>query len=97
MVRLDTIEASAIKYPWGEVVAGFRHSDIIRFMAQRRIKTDGRCVQGFITSRGVFMDRTHAAVYAKVILKSISAEHTGELFSEDLWPDGEDCWLESPS
>lgn len=82
---IEEIEASAIKYPWGEVVVGFRHSDIMKFMAQRRIRSGVRCTQGFITSTGRFLDREQAAAHARIVSKQVSEEHRGELYSEDLW------------
>lgn len=86
MNNIETIEVSAIKYKWGEVVTGLRHSDVIKVMADRRIKTNGNnSVQGFVTSSGRFLDRNYAAEHAKICSKQISEEHKGPLYSEDLW------------
>ena len=65
-----------------------RHHHIIRYMSQHPSYDRGdiaRSEQGFITHKGVFLNRAEAAEYAleiKQITKMISSKW---LFSEDLW------------
>ena len=65
-----------------------RHHHIIRYMAGHPSYDRGdiaRSIQGFITEKGVFLNRVEAAEYAleiKQITKMISSKW---LFSEDLW------------
>lgn len=87
----EKILASAIKYPWGEVVTGFRHSDVIKAMAAKRLVShDG--IQGFVTSMGRFVDREEAANIAYEADQIFEVKH--ELYSEDVWPDSPDAETE---
>lgn len=65
-----------------------RHHDIIRELAEAGFKTPIGGVQGFVTSKGVFVDRKEALTIAldskQVTIDKCHAPKTG-LFSEDLW------------
>ena len=83
----EEISCSAVKYPWGEVVSGFRHSDVMNFMAgMKRIITKVEYPQGFITNRGRFVGRHEAAEIARRS-GQVPPDFSGELYSEDVWPD----------
>lgn len=83
------IRSAAIKYPNGEVVAeSDRHYKIIELQAGRGIFTKEGAVQGFVNHRGEFLTRAEAKAEA-LLYGQIPANHKGELFSEDIWPESE--------
>lgn len=82
--RLERLLASAIKYPWGEVVVGNRHSDVIRVMADRGIKTLSTYEDGFVSDRGTFHNREQARAVA-IAAGQVSSDFDRTLYSEDLW------------
>ena len=82
---IERIEVSAIKYPWGEIVTGFRHSDVIKAMALKRIRSGSDCVQGFVGSSGTFYPRDMAMKVA-VMAGQVKKAKEADLYSEDLWP-----------
>lgn len=86
--KAEHILCSAIKYPWGEIVTGFRHNHIMKEMANRGIYTavDGE-LQGFMSSKGKFYTRSEAVEVARnagQIPKYFSGKW---LYSENLWQD----------
>jgi hypothetical protein len=85
---IERIEVSAIRYPWGEVVTGYRHSDIIKFMASKRISSArvSQDEQGFLGTSGRFYTRIGAKSVA-LAAGQIELSHKGVLYSEDLWPE----------
>lgn len=76
---------SAILYPNGEVITGRRHSDVMALQARLGVRSGSECVQGFVDNTGKFYNRLEARELA-VSNGQISLDHTGELYSEDLWP-----------
>lgn len=67
-----------------------RHADIIRYLATRGMDIDVTCgaQQGFLTSTGVFVNRTEAKIIAreaKQLLHPTVRANSKELFSEDMW------------
>ncbi len=77
---------AAILYPDGEVVTAPRHYQVIQLQAKFGIKSHN-CVQGFVDHTGKFYTREEAKVIA-LENKQIPEDHTGTLYSEDLWGDG---------
>ena len=69
------------------VAAPGRHHQVLSMMRQVGLVTNhGENIQGFISSRGRFLNRTEAAVVAKLanqLIRKTAPE--SELFSEDLW------------
>ena len=97
---------AAIRMPDGEVVCGHRHDNCYDVVRRRHRVKFGECStsakheisrraiaaarQGFLTSRGRFVDRREGMVLMKASgLPSHYREYFGdELFSEDLYPNG---------
>jgi hypothetical protein len=90
------IVAAATKHPGGDnadlVIVGLHHAQCIHalyFITGH--KTGGQIEQGFLTTKGRFVDRKEAAQIALSTgqIKSLQWPEYGELFSEDLnYPDG---------
>jgi len=73
------IVAAAIKCADGEVVRNMRYYRIIQMPSD--------CIQGFVDHTGKFYTRAEAKAEA-LKYNQIKPEHQGELYSEDLWPEG---------
>lgn len=76
----------------GLVICGFRHPDVIGILPINNSKrNDGKvyeCTQGFITSKGRFVDRVEAYKIAKregQLLEGADFEGKTILFSEDIY------------
>lgn len=76
----------------GIVICGFRHPDIIGILpTNNSMRNDGKvykCTQGFITSKGRFVDRIEAYKIAKregQLLVGADFEGKVQLFSEDIY------------
>jgi len=69
------------------VAAPGRHHQVLSMMRQVGLNTShGDNIQGFVSSRGRFLNRTEAAVVAKLANQLIrKTPPENELFSEDLW------------
>lgn len=91
----STIVAAAIKSDYDGLIYHVpkpgRHSDVIFMLAEQGLPTPITGEQGFITSKGSFVDR-HLALSIAYLAKQITQEQynkakesTYELFSEDVW------------
>lgn len=63
----------------------YRHHDLIRMAVQDHCKTPIGGVQGFVTDKGIFLNREEAEVYARKCGQFTGEIIGGELTSEDLW------------
>lgn len=83
---MTTLVDAAIRYPGGRTYTGKRHAICIAKAKKtgthlRRDKFE----QGFITDEHKFVNRDEAKAIA-ILSGQISEDHTGTLYSEDLWP-----------
>lgn len=74
----------------GIVICGYRHPDIISILpTNNSLRNDGKeykCTQGFITSKGRFVDREEAYLIAKKADQLLNDfEGKSKLFSEDIY------------
>ncbi len=74
----------------GIVICGYRHPDIIGILpTNNSLRNDGKeykCTQGFITSKGRFVDREEAYLIAKKANQLLNDfEGKSKLFSEDIY------------
>lgn len=81
----DVLMASAVKYPWGEVVTGRRHRNVYNAMADKGIVSRSGCIEGFVGKSGRFYSREQAKDVA-ILARQLSQYHEGQLNSEHLWP-----------
>lgn len=80
------IKAAAIKYPNGNIYTGKYHGKCFEAAHDAGEDIDrGQVKQGFITDKGDFLDRRHAAMEAMACnqIATLCYSKT-ELFSEDL-------------
>lgn len=82
------IYAAAIKL--GDVITFMerpsRHHNIIHSLAEQGHKTPITGTQGFITDKGVFVDRTEGLKIAKENNQIITKHgNPDQLYSEDMW------------
>lgn len=89
------IVSAAIKYPNGDVVAGFdRHYKIIALQAGFGIMSNEGAEQGFLNHKDEFLTREEAKKEA-IADGQIEPDHEGDLYSEDIWREslysGEEC------
>lgn len=75
------IKLAAIRRESGELFTGRNHSECYRKMREKGLPKES-CVQGFVTSDGVFVDRESAAQIA--FLSGQIKKKLSTLFSEDL-------------
>jgi hypothetical protein len=85
MEQPDPILVAAVRYPWGEVVTGRRHRNVYEAMALKGIISRDGCAEGFVGRSGTFYTRDEATQVA-VAARQVSADHSGPLNSEHLWP-----------
>lgn len=83
---------ATILMPDGYIVRGHRHNDCIstlRGMTRYESTKSTDCTQGFLTSKGRFVDRVEGAkLQVNAGIVSACPElpyHNGELYSEDLY------------
>lgn len=74
----------------GIVICGYRHPDIIGILpTNNSLRNDGKeykCTQGFITSKGRFVNREEAYLIAKKANQLLNDfEGKSKLFSEDIY------------
>lgn len=74
----------------GIVICGYRHPDIISILpTNNSLRNDGKeykCTQGFITSKGRFVNREEAYLIAKKADQLLNDfEGKLKLFSEDIY------------
>lgn len=85
------IRRTCKNYPkTGIVICGYRHPDIIGILpTNNSLRNDGKeykCTQGFITSKGRFVDREEAYLIAKKADQLLNDfEGKSKLFSEDIY------------
>ena len=87
------IQAAAIKVYVDKtrkecILCGIRHHAIIKQLKALGFEPgQGYKIieQGFITDRGIFLDRSAALQHAKECNQPLANDHENELFSEDLW------------
>lgn len=85
----ERIEAAAIR--WKGLTFSrprpARHGDVIKSLHELHLADACHGEQGFVTSGGVFVDRTEALAIAlrSGQLREDFRARGGELFSEDLW------------
>jgi hypothetical protein len=90
LMSTERIVAVAVKHSTGVVLSlppPNRHHHVLRIMSALDIyKIDeGRHEQGFLTSRGRFVDRAEALEIAEAAGQVIKKTPGGGLFSEDVW------------
>jgi hypothetical protein len=86
------VVCAANRWPDGLVITSARHFDPGMHAICQRVFGDkpyGRCEQGFIDQRGVFMDRKEAFLVAKaagqISVRREKSSPADTLFSEDLY------------
>jgi hypothetical protein len=90
---MPTAKYRPVNIEAGLVVEGHRHADVIRTMVNLLGKRTcefgedcaGESVQGFITNKNRFVDRSEAMVIARAANQIISDTTFPELYSEDLY------------
>lgn len=88
MTAVRRIVAAAIKH--GDMICSVpkpgRHHHVIREMARAGIEIPITGEQGFLTDRGLFVDRVRALAIAQTAKQIIRKNgNPNELFSEDVW------------
>lgn len=86
--QLEVVVCAAVKTTCGQVIRCHRHHDGIRSIIERGLLPDNESGQGFITSRGRFVDRIEAKELqdAAGIPSASSGGYRGNrLYSEDLY------------
>ena len=81
------IVKSAVKHE-GQVFTGRRHSDCIKTACDATgLPIGPQSIQGFVTDKGIFMNRRQAYEHALVCgqLKSKGTALSYIMYSEDLW------------
>lgn len=84
------IVAAAIRMGEGDVVSGIpfteRHHHIIQKIAKERNIRPVKGIQGFLTDKGLFLNREDAANHALECGQIVDLKfHSRQLFSEDMW------------
>ncbi len=90
---MPTAKYRPINIDTGLVVEGHRHADVIRTMVNLLGKRTcqfgedcaGESVQGFVTNKNRFVDRSEAMQIARAANQVISDTTFQELYSEDLY------------
>jgi hypothetical protein len=85
---LETCLCAAVQFPDGYVVRGHRHHDCFRTAAGIPGRADGPFVQGFLTSRGRFVDRREGQrlqLAAGIPSADPGGYRADKLYSEDLY------------
>lgn len=90
---MPTPKYKPVNIDTGLVVEGHRHADIIRTMVNLIGKRTcqfgencaGESVQGFVTNKNRFVDRSEAMQIARAANQIISDTTFKELYSEDLY------------
>jgi hypothetical protein len=90
---MPTAKYRPVNIDTGLVVEGHRHADIIRTMVNLLGKRtcqfgedcSGESVQGFVTNKNRFVDRSEAMQIARSANQIISDTTFKELYSEDLY------------
>lgn len=83
----ETITHVAIEYPewtWS-LPKPARHHDVIQWRKKVTGKSGSGMRQGFITSRGRFVDRVIGAEIAYMGKQIPHRKPNGKLYSEDIW------------
>lgn len=81
------ITNAAIKYKNGEILDARHHWQIQGLQAKMGIKSEQVETQGFLNHKGEFLDREQARIEA-IDEGQLPADYSGQLQSEDLWPQG---------